>query len=212
MLTPLLQSVSFSTTPEWLAAFIVFVVLACSALTYSAGLSLALGAFMAGLLIAETEFKHEVEVIINPLKGLLLGIFFLSIGMMIDVAEVMRYPALLSLSVIGIYILKASIILFLCLAFRVPGRQAAEASVYLAQPGEFALMILGVAMSTQLMPAYDVQFFLLVTVLAMMLTPLLFKLAPMAGNYGHRMFDNMENNRLFHKNHKKAGSYHCRIW
>ena len=188
VLTPVLQSISFSTAPEWLAAFIVFVVLACSALTHAAGLSLALGAFMAGLLIAETEFKHEVEVIINPLKGLLLGIFFLSIGMMIDLTEVMRHPALLSVSVLGIYFLKACIILLLCLAFRVPGRQAAEASVYLAQPGEFALMILGVAMATQLMPALDVQFFLLVTVVAMMLTPLLFKLAPLAGNCGHRMF------------------------
>lgn len=187
VLTPLLQSISFSTTSEWLAAFIVFIVLACSALTYAAGLSLALGAFMAGLLIAETEFRHEVEVIINPLKGLLLGIFFLSIGMMIDLAEVIRQPALLSLSVLGIYALKAGIIILLCLAFRVPGRQAAEASVYLAQPGEFALMILGVAMSTQLMPVHDVQFFLLVTVLAMMATPFLFKLAPLAGNYGQRL-------------------------
>lgn len=193
VLTPLLQSISFSTTTEWLAAFIVFVVLAFSALTYFAGLSLALGAFMAGLLIGETEFKHEVEVIINPLKGLLLGIFFLSIGMMIDFTEVMRNPIMLSVSVIGIYALKASIILLLCLAFRVPGRQSAEASVYLAQPGEFALMILGVAMSTQLMPVSDAQFFLLVTVVAMMLTPLLFKLAPLAGNFGHYIQGNRQN-------------------
>lgn len=188
ILTPLLKSVSFSTMPEWLGAFIVFMVLACSALTYAAGLSLALGAFMAGLLIAETEFKHEVEVIINPLKGLLLGVFFLSVGMMINVQEMMAMPMLLSASVLGIYGIKAAIILLLCLLFRVPGRQAAEASVYLAQPGEFALMILGVAMSTQLMPASDVQFFLLVTVVAMMLTPMLFKLAPLAGNIGHRLF------------------------
>lgn len=192
VMTPLLQSISFSTTPEWLAAFIVFMVLACAALTHAAGLSLALGAFMAGLLIAETEFKHEVEVIINPLKGLLLGVFFLSVGMMIDLAEIISYPALLSFSVLGIYLLKACIILLLCLAFRVPGKQAAEASIYLAQPGEFALMILGVAMSTQLIPDNDVQFFLLVTVVAMMLTPLLFKLAPLAGYYGNRFLGERE--------------------
>lgn len=186
VLTPLLQSISFSTSPEWLAAFIVFIVLACSVITHAAGLSLALGAFMAGLLIAETEFKHEVEVIINPLKGLLLGIFFLSIGMMIDLTQVMTSPVLLLLSVVGIYVLKACIIFGLCRAFRVSGREAGEASVYLAQPGEFALMILGVAMSTQLMQASDVQFFLLVTVVAMMLTPFLFKLAPMVGGFSHR--------------------------
>lgn len=192
VLTPLLRSISSATTSEWLAAFIVFLVLACSALTYAAELSLSLGAFLAGLLIAETEFKHEVEVIISPIKGLLLGVFFLSIGMMIDLSEIMRYPGQLSLSVIGIYALKASVILGLCLLFRVPGRQAAEASVYLAQPGEFALMILGVAMSAQLMPASDVQFFLLVTVVAMMVSPLLFKFAPIAGQYGHRFLGKRE--------------------
>lgn len=188
VLTPLLQSVSFSKSPEWLAAFIVFVVIACAALTHAAGLSLALGAFLAGLLIAETEFKHEVEVIIAPLKGLLLGMFFLSVGMMVDLAEVWRHPVLLLLSVIGIYVLKAAILLPVCLALRIPGRQAAEVSVYLAQPGEFALMILGVAMATGLMPASDIQFFLLVTVLAMIFSPLLFKLAPIAGDHGQRLF------------------------
>ncbi|ODN43974.1 sodium:proton exchanger [Piscirickettsia litoralis] len=192
VLTPLLRSVSFSTSPEWLASFVVFIVIACSTLTYIVGLSLALGAFIAGLLIAETEFRHEVEVIINPLKGLLLGIFFLSIGMMVNLEEVFRHPMLLLLAVAGIYILKSATMLLLALAFKVPGRQAAESAVYLAQPGEFALMIFGVAMSTQLMPTDDVQFFLLVTVIAMMFSPLLFKLAPLAGQCGHYFFNKPE--------------------
>jgi CPA2 family monovalent cation:H+ antiporter-2 len=182
ILAPLLQSVSASRNAEWLAAFIVFVVIACAAITEAAGLSLALGAFLAGLLIAETEFKHEVEVIVSPLKGLLLGIFFLSVGMMINVEEILRQPFLLALSVVGIFTLKAAIIFPLCLCFKIPHRQAAEASMYLAQPGEFALLILGVAMAGNLMPTYDVQFFLLVTALAMMLTPLLFRCAPLAAN------------------------------
>jgi CPA2 family monovalent cation:H+ antiporter-2 len=186
ILAPLLQSVSTSRNAEWLAAFIVFVVIACAAITEAAGLSLALGAFLAGLLIAETEFKHEVEVIISPLKGLLLGIFFLSIGMMINITEIFRTPLLLMLSVVGIFALKAAIIFPLCLWFNVPHRQAAQASVYLAQPGEFALLILGVAMASNLMPAHNVQFFLLVTALAMMVTPLLFKCAPLAAKLaGH---------------------------
>ena len=192
VLAPLLRSVSTSGSPEWLAAFVVFMVLGCAMLTDMAGLSLALGAFMAGLLLAETAFRHEVEVIINPLKGMLLGIFFLSIGMMINLGEVLRYPAVLLLSVLGIYALKAVIFLPLCLAFRVPGRQAAEAAVYLAQPGEFALLILGVALASGLMPAHHVQFFLLVTVLAMVFTPVLFKLAPIAGNWGNRLRQSRE--------------------
>ena len=180
ILAPLLSSVSTSRNAEWLGAFIVFIVIACAAITEAVGLSLALGAFLAGLLIAETEFKHEVEVIVSPLKGLLLGIFFLSIGMMINVEEILRQPLLLALSVVGIFVLKAAIIYPLCLWFKVPSTQAAEASLYLAQPGEFALLILGVAMAGKLMPAHDVQFFLLITALAMMATPLLFKCAPLA--------------------------------
>lgn len=180
ILAPLLQSVSTSHNAEWLAASVVFIVIACAAITEAAGLSLALGAFLAGLLISETEFKHEVDVIVSPLKGLLLGIFFLSIGMMIDVEEILHQPFLLAVSVLGIFILKAGIIFPLCLWFKVPSSQAAEASVYLAQPGEFALLILGVALAGNLMPAQDVQFFLLVTALAMMSTPLLFKCAPLA--------------------------------
>ena len=197
VMAPLLKSISFSTSPEWLGAFIVFIVLICSLLTYAAGMSLALGAFLVGLLIAETEFRHEVEVIISPIKGLLMGIFFLSIGMMINLHEVMGHPFLLTLSVLGIFIIKGVIILLLSLGFRVPARLASEASVYLAQPGEFALLILGLAMARQLVPASDVQFFLLVTVLAMMVTPLLFKLAPIVGQYGHRLFGTEEAHDAF---------------
>ena len=186
-LAPLLNALSAARSAEWLAALTVFLVIACAALTEAAGLSLALGAFLAGLLIAETSFKHEVEVIIAPLKGLLLGIFFLSIGMMINIGEVFRTPLLLALAVIGIFSLKAAILFPLCLAFGVPHRRAAEAALYLAQPGEFALLILGVALAGNIMPAQHVQFFLLVTALAMMVTPLLFKAAPLALNLAGRL-------------------------
>jgi CPA2 family monovalent cation:H+ antiporter-2 len=181
LLAPVLQWVSLSRNPEWLAAFSVFIVVGCAAITQSVGLSLAMGAFLAGLLIAETEFKHEVEVIISPLKGLLLGIFFLSVGMMIDVGEILRQPVLLALSVGGIFLIKALVLYPLCLSFKIPNRQAAEAAIYLSQPGEFALLILGAALASNLMPATDVQFFLLVTAIAMMMTPAMFKLAPAAG-------------------------------
>ena len=206
VLAPLFQSVSGSKSPEWLAAFVVFIVVGCAAITYSAGLSLALGAFMAGLLIAETEFKHEIEVIIEPLKGLLLGIFFLSVGMMVNIAEILANPVLVGASVIGIYALKAAIILPLFIAFKIPARQSAEASVYLSQPGEFALLILGVAMASNLIPAADVQFFLLVTVVAMMFTPIMFKLGPAAGNLGHRLFgkDDAEEETTFSSSDQKG--------
>jgi CPA2 family monovalent cation:H+ antiporter-2 len=178
VLGKLLSSTNLPKNPEWLISFVVFVVIGCAAITNYAGLSLALGAFLAGLLIAETQYKDEVENIVSPLKGLLLGIFFLSIGMMINIEEVLRQPALLLLSVIGIYIIKAAVLFPLCLAFKVPVKNATEASLYLAQPGEFALLILGAAMSTNLIPVEDLQFFLLVIVVSMALTPALFRIAP----------------------------------
>ncbi|MCF6765654.1 cation:proton antiporter [Thiotrichales bacterium 19S3-7] len=190
ILKPLFQSVSFSKSPEWLAALVVFIVISFSLLTYMAELSMALGSFIAGLLIAETEFKHEVEIIINPLKGFLLGIFFLSIGMMINLKEILNYPLLLLLAIVGIYTLKSVILFILCYIFKVPARESAETAVYLSQPGEFALMILGIAMTSQLMPQDNIQFFLIVTVVSMMISPILFKLAPLAGNYSHRLSKN----------------------
>ena len=180
VLKPALRAVSVPHNAEWLAAFTGFFVVACAAITDVAGLSLALGAFLAGLLIAETEFRHEVETIVDPLKGLLLGIFFLSVGMTINVAEVARTPLLLAVSVVGIYVVKSALLFPLCLLFKVPPPRAAEAAVYLAQPGEFALLVLGAAMAMGLLSPEHAQFFLLVTTLAMMFTPLLFKLAPAA--------------------------------
>ncbi|MBU3654848.1 MAG: sodium:proton exchanger [Alphaproteobacteria bacterium] len=188
VLAPFLQTINFSKSPEWLAAFVVFAVIGSAALTQLAGLSLALGAFMAGLLIAETEYRHEVEVIISPLKSLLIGIFFLSIGMMINLTEVLRQPLLLAVGVVGIFAVKAAILLPLCLKFKVPLRKSVEISLYLSQPGEFALLVLGVATASALMPAENTQYFLLVTACSMMLSPLVFAFTPQIADYVQRRF------------------------
>lgn len=188
IMEPLLASVSLSRNPEWLVAFVVFVVILCASITHMAGLSLALGAFLAGLLVAETEYRHEVETVVMPLKGLLLGIFFLSIGMQIHLGEVMQHPYLLLVSVLGIYLVKAAVLFPLCLLFQIPGRRSAEAAITLAQPGEFALLILGTAMASKVIDVADAQFFLLVTTLAMAGSPLLFRLAPVVGEWAGRIF------------------------
>ena len=177
-LRPLMRTVSFTKNPEWLTAFMLFVVIAAATLTQSAGLSAALGAFLAGLLLAETEFRHEIEIIIDPLKNLLMGIFFLSIGMMIDITEILKNPLWLIISVVGIFSIKAAILYPLARFFGVQVPQAIKASIMLAQPGEFAFLILSVALVTGLVPQENGQFFLLVTAVAMLLSPLLFSLAP----------------------------------
>lgn len=181
LLRPALSYLGGSQNPEWLTAFSLFVLILAAYITHIFGLSAALGAFLAGLLIAETEFRHEIEIILEPLKNILMGIFFLSVGMMLDPIAIINNPVWIFASVIGILVIKAGLIFPLCLLFGVPKDRAAEASIMLCQPGEFALMILSVAFASQLLPFEDMQFFLVVTVLAMMITPLLFRLAPKVG-------------------------------
>ncbi len=177
LLRPLMNHLSFNRNPEWLIAFVLFIIVAFASITHATGLSAALGAFLAGLLIAETEFKPEIETIITPLKSLLLGIFFLSIGMMIDVMAVLDNPLWIAASIIGIAAIKAGIIYPLARIFKVSKRQSIQLSLILAQPGEFAFLILSVMHASSLLPTNNYQFFLLVTALAMCLSPLQFKLA-----------------------------------
>lgn len=174
----MLRAVSFTHNPEWLIAFALLLLVGFSYITFLSGLSLGLGAFLAGLLIADTEFRHEIEVIIEPLKSLLLGIFFLSVGMMIDVGAVFDTPFWIAFSVVGIMGLKAGVLYPLCRLFGSTRELSLRAAAYLAQPGEFGLLILSVAMSQQMIPAADGQFFLLVTAIALLLTPLIMHAAP----------------------------------
>jgi CPA2 family monovalent cation:H+ antiporter-2 len=182
-LRPLFQSLSVAQNPEWLLSFSLFLVVFASVETQISGLSAALGAFMAGLLIAETSFRHQVEVAIAPIKGILMGIFFLSVGMMIDVAAVMQYPGWLAASVVGLMVIKAAVLFPICLAFKVPKDRAAEVAIMMAEVGEFAFVILSLAFGAGLVPKDDYQFFLLVTALSMMLVPLNFQLAPRVGHW-----------------------------
>src|SRR6185295_15153063 len=93
--------------PEVFTALCLLVVLSIGGATAAAGLSMAMGAFLAGLLLAETEYRHEVEITVEPFKGLLMGLFFMSVGMEIDPREVLREPLWLTVSVVGLVTLEA---------------------------------------------------------------------------------------------------------
>lgn len=183
LMRPMFRHLSLARNPEWLLSLTLFLVVMAAVITQASGLSAALGAFLAGLVIAETEYHKQVESVIAPLKGLLMGIFFLSVGMMIDLTEVWRTPGWLALSIIGIWVIKATVLFPLCLLFKVPARRAAEVSVMLAQGGEFAFVVLGMAWATGLMPREHAQFFLLVTALSMAAAPLSFRVAPAVGRW-----------------------------
>ncbi len=185
LLPRLFHLVTASRTSEVFVAMALLTILATSLATGMAGLSMALGAFLAGLLLSKTEFRHQIESDIEPFKGLLLGLFFMTVGMSIDLAAVADRAGLTALSVIGLIGLKATIIFALGLAFGLPREVAVRASLLLAEAGEFAFVVIGVAtLQYDLIPDDVAQFMVIVAGVSMMLTPLL---ALVAGSIGRHL-------------------------
>ncbi len=181
LLKPLFRFVSGARSPELFIAATLLIIIATAAATHAAGLSAALGAFLAGLLFAETEFRHEIEVDIEPFKGLLLGLFFISVGMGIDIGAIMANPLWIALSVVGLFVLKAAVMFFCARAFGYSNAQAAEIGLLLGQGGEFAFVVVSLAMSFALLPPETAQFMLIVVAATMFLTPLVARLAHLLG-------------------------------
>ena len=123
----------------------LFVIIAAGVVASQAGLSMALGAFVAGLLLAETEYRKAIEATIAPFKGLLLGIFFFTVGMDIDVRELLREPVLLAAAVIGLIVVKSLLIIGLARLFRLSWPVAVEMGMLLGPGGEFAFVGIGMA-------------------------------------------------------------------
>ena len=119
--------------------------LVAAAATGVAGLSTALGAFLAGLLLSETEYRHQVEIDIAPFKGLLIGLFFISVGMTIDIDAVWAHIGLVLAAVAALLVVKSLILLVASRGFGVSPAVAAEVAILLAQGGEFAFVVIALA-------------------------------------------------------------------
>jgi len=171
IIRPLMRFVASSGSRELFMAATLFLVLATAALTAQAGLSMALGAFLAGLLFADTEYRHQIASDIEPFKGLLLGLFFISIGMGLDIIALWNDIGWVVLSVIGLLALKASLLFALAKAFRLPTAVAAESAILMSQGGEFAFVIISAALSFALLETEVAQFIILVVIVTMFLTP-----------------------------------------
>lgn len=171
IIRPLFRMFAQQHQPEVFMALTLLVAFGTAGATAAAGLSLALGALIAGLLMAETEYRNEVEVTIEPFKGLLMGLFFMSVGMGIDVREVANLHYWVIASVLGLMGIKAMIASGL---FRLGGLswgKSIEGGMLLAQGGEFAFVVLGAAASLGLLKPDVSQFMLLVVSLSLMVTP-----------------------------------------
>jgi CPA2 family monovalent cation:H+ antiporter-2 len=176
----LFRAVAHTRVTEVFMAMTLIGVLGTAWLTAQAGFSMALGAFLAGLLLAESEFRHQVESDIQPFKGLMLGLFFMGVGMGIDLNEVADRASWLFGAVAILLIGKTAVIFVLARLFALSNGLAAHVALLLAGGGEFAFVVFGVALSGGVLPAADAQFMLSVAALSMMLTPLLASLGAKA--------------------------------
>lgn len=174
---PVFRFVGSTASSEMFLAFVLLIMIGTALATEQVGLSMALGAFLAGLLFAETEYRHQIEVVIEPFKGLLLGLFFVSVGMGVDLAELAKEPLWLFASVVGLYLVKGPIIYMLARAFGETRSVAGETALLLGQGGEFAFVVIGMAGVLGIVPGDTAQFVLIVAGMTMIATPMLAQIA-----------------------------------
>lgn len=170
---PLFRLVGTIRSSEIFIAAVLLVIVGAGVIAHQAGLSMALGAFVAGILLAETEYGKAIEATVEPFKGLLLGIFFFTVGMAIDFREVLREPLLLLACVTGLILFKAVVLTLLGKLFRLSWHSAMETGLLLGPGGEFAFVGLGLAASLHIIDARFSGFVLAAIALTMALTPLL---------------------------------------
>ena len=148
VLKPLFRLAAGTDNPEFFMAATLLIAVGSGVIASAAGLSMALGAFIAGLLLAETEYRRAVEAMIDPFRGLLLGVFFFSVGMHIDLGFIWREPLLVAGGFLAMIVAKTLLLAPLCRLFGVPWSTSMETSLLLAPGGEFAFI--GIGLATQL--------------------------------------------------------------
>lgn len=171
ILQPVYRFVARDHGSEVFIALTLLVVLGTGWATAQAGLSLTLGAFLAGLLLAETEFRLQIEADIKPFRGLLMGLFFMAIGMQVDLGVAARNWWLIALLTIGLIGLKTGILLGLCRLIKLPWMLSLRIGLMLSQGGEFAFILIGAAALVGVVPEPIRQICLAVVSASMILTP-----------------------------------------
>ncbi len=173
LLRPFYRLIAEAKSDVLFLSFTLIVVLGAAYLSNYMGLSFALGAFIAGLMVAETEYKYRVEEEILSLKSLLLGLFFMTIGMSFDFDLLIKsFPFIVAAS-IALILVKTSIIVLLCRIFRFPLAPAIHTGLLLSQGGEFAFVVFVMAVQQKFMEVDLSQFLMTVVTFTMALTPLL---------------------------------------
>jgi monovalent cation:H+ antiporter-2, CPA2 family len=173
LLRPLFHMVAAARSTELFVAACLLVAFGASVVSAAAGLSMGLGAFVAGLLLAETEFRREVEVTIAPFQGLLLGVFFMATGASLDIARIVENAPTIFGVAFGLVVVKAAILYLLARLFRLGAPVAREISLLLAPGGEFAFLMIGAALASHAVPMTQGVDLMIVVTLTMMAIPFL---------------------------------------
>ncbi|MGB6152108.1 MAG: monovalent cation:proton antiporter-2 (CPA2) family protein [Pricia sp.] len=173
LIVPVLRMVAKTRVRELLVASALLIVLGISYLMELVGLSPALGAFLGGVVLATSEFKHELESTLEPFKGLLLGLFFMAVGASINFVVIGEKPLLIGVLVVGVIVLKAIVLYLVGLIFKLKIDQRLLLVVGLAQIGEFAFVLLSFAFQLKIFSSEQLDILLVVTALSMTLTPIL---------------------------------------
>ena len=171
-LRPSLRWIARSRTPEIFTAASLLLVVATAALMHAVGLSMALGAFLAGVLLAESEYRRELETDLEPFKGLLLGLFFIAVGMSIDFAVVLAQPGLVALIVLGFVAVKAVVLVAMARTMNVPLAERPLFAILLAQGGEFGFVVFQASAQAGVIDATAASLLVAAVAISMLVTPL----------------------------------------
>ncbi len=172
LLRPLLRFAASAASHEVFVAAALLVVVGTALIMQLAGLSMALGAFLAGVLLADSEYRHELEADIEPFKGLLLGLFFIAVGMSMNLGLVIQQPLIMLGLVVGLMAVKALLLYGLGRIAKQSHGSAVNLALFISQGGEFAFVLFSVAASAQVLDKALADMLIVVVSLSMALTPL----------------------------------------
>jgi monovalent cation:proton antiporter-2 (CPA2) family protein len=177
LLRPVLRIAAQTQIPEIFTATALLVVIGAALLMQAAGMSMVLGAFIAGMLLADSEYRHELEADIAPFKGLLLGLFFIAVGMSVDLSLLIRQPGIIVVIVICLMVAKAAVLFPLARIFGMCDRKgAARLAAVLSQGGEFAFVLFAIVARHQILDSTLIDQLILAVAISMLLTPIVYLL------------------------------------
>ncbi len=197
ILRPILRIIARTGMREIFTAFALLLVIGIGLIMHAVGMSMAMGTFIAGVLLADSEYRRALEADLEPFKGLLLGLFFMAVGMTVDFGVLFSHPLTVLAMLVGFLAIKILVLYLLGMRLGVPANQRPMFAILLAQGSEFAFVVFGAAATAKVFSAETSAMLVLVVALSLMSTPLLLilhdkLLAPRLASRGEREADEIE--------------------